>query len=451
MDQGEDVQQLQRGPDLDHLVRARPEPVPGAAAGGDPAPEAHARPDPLAAGDGQHAEHLGQVPVEQDVQRRGRRRRRVRRPRPGRSARSATRFCDHVGQPVVDPAQEPLVLPGRSEDWPTWRPAGPAESRCRIGRPQAPGAATGATSPEPPGQGCGDQGCPPSWAICCTAHGLKTNGVSRAASVTSVHLTHFQSRTSSGFGSSGSSGCDAGRRAAKHRAHLVLHDAAGIGGPVGEVGQHALQVVHLHAQLVADSRRRMAAGIDSPGRGWPQHVLVQTPGQVGLARARRVSSTSPAVVEHVQRERQVQRRVPAVHLAYAGHVADRLALAVQQDDLIDNRLEFGRRRRHARNFSHLLEIPTPPQLRTLRPKLALYAGCNLRTARGCHVTGGVNLIAFLVWQPAQGPRSGLASSGLTTSTRQAGLSPQRYPLRHGHRSRSQCAVPVPRFGRRLVR
>ena len=40
-------------------------------------------------------------------------------------------------------------------------------------------------------------------------------------------------------------------------------------------------------------RRRAASSRDSPGLGWPQHELVQTPGHVFFASARRVTMTSP--------------------------------------------------------------------------------------------------------------------------------------------------------------
>ena len=217
-------------------------PVPGPAAGGDPAPEAHARPDPLAAGHGQHPEHLRQVPVEQDVHRRavGSVSRAT-----GRAARSGP------GGARRRPAGRP---PGAGSP----RSAGPSRGLAAAGRTR------GMTFPAPGGAGSGGEGLElghqsslvraaatrdgAQLAICSTAHGLNTNGVRRAASVRSSHLTHFQSRTSSGFGSSGADGCSA--RAAKHRAHLVLLDATGIGGAVGEVGQHTLQVADVQAQLV---------------------------------------------------------------------------------------------------------------------------------------------------------------------------------------------------------
>ena len=42
-----------------------------------------------------------------------------------------------------------------------------------------------------------------------------------------------------------------------------------------------------------DARRATASSGVSPGAGWPQNELVQTPGQVFLDRARRVTSTRP--------------------------------------------------------------------------------------------------------------------------------------------------------------
>jgi hypothetical protein len=39
--------------------------------------------------------------------------------------------------------------------------------------------------------------------------------------------------------------------------------------------------------------RTTASSIASPGDGWPQHVLVHTPGKVALDSARRVTSSRP--------------------------------------------------------------------------------------------------------------------------------------------------------------
>src|ERR687898_534408 len=81
----------------------------------------------------------------------------------------------------------------------------------------------------------------------------------------------------------------------------------------------------------------------------PGALAQRPPGDQGLA----------AVVDHVQREGQVQRRVPAVHLA-AGELPDRLVLGVQQDDAVELQVDIGRESRHAQDSNQVFAWGTTP-------------------------------------------------------------------------------------------
>ena len=114
VDQGEDVQQLERGGRLDDPVVTALSPVPAGrpAAGGHPAPETHARADPLPAADGERAQQLGQVAVAQDVRFRataGRAQLRTQLDPPG-----VVEMAGRFGQPRVGGSEELVVLLGGS-------------------------------------------------------------------------------------------------------------------------------------------------------------------------------------------------------------------------------------------------------------------------------------------------------------------------------------------------
>ena len=80
----------------------------------------------------------------------------------------------------------------------------------------------------------------------------------------------------------------------------------------GTPAARAVSVFELEAELVS-TRRRTASAIGSPGAGWPQQLLVQTPAEGRLGQGPLGDEQPAGLVEDVAGERQVQRGVGVVH------------------------------------------------------------------------------------------------------------------------------------------
>ena len=118
------------------------------------------------------------------------------------------------------------------------------------------------------------------------------------------------------------------------RAHLVLDHPVVHHRAVAEARQQQPQPLDPHAELLLDATSYGLLERARPGAGWPQQLLVHTPGQVGLCRARWVTRNGP------RRRRRGSRRTPGAAGCPRGARplvggADGAALLVEEDHRLD--------------------------------------------------------------------------------------------------------------------
>ena len=127
---------------------------------------------------------------------------------------------------------------------------------------------------------------------CSAAHGLYTWGVAMIASANFSHGTQAQSATSSVLGR-GSTSVTYPAKTGQISFSTMPDTSTARYRNSGRSGTSGPTVSPSSSRI----RRRAASSRDSPARGCPQQEFVQTPGQVFLLSARRVSSTSPRALK----------------------------------------------------------------------------------------------------------------------------------------------------------